>query len=224
MKKIIVAALTLCLAVSAFAGIGVDWNTQAFGIYLNGSSGLDPTVTSELALTGSDLLWQLIFSADTTADPIDLENASGGYVSGDDQVLADRTINKAPDGAGYDSIVDADDGTSWMVAGLNASGDTKLIDDSWSTAGNVYQRVFGGTPAEGVWYFESGLETLNTAFDPSLPAQGLYIDSLEGGAVLNKQIPVSPTPPEPPVIPEPATMSLLGLGAMAMVLRRKLRK
>lgn len=218
MKKMIVAALALCLAVSAFAGIGVEWSTEAFGIYLNGSSGLDPTAVSELALTQSDIFWQLIFTGDTVKDDIDINNAAGGYLKegGDDQVLAVRTIPQASEGATWDAVLTADDSTMWLVCGAPGGGDTVFQDPTWSTAGYVYERVFGGTPASGVWYYETGLsDALNTAWDPMTTPQSLYIDSQSGGAVLGEQI---------PQVPEPATMSLLGLGALAMVLRRKLRK
>ncbi|MDR0994077.1 MAG: PEP-CTERM sorting domain-containing protein [Verrucomicrobiota bacterium] len=96
------------------------------------------------------------------------------------------------------------------------------------------------------WYSNSGGEYYNNAVYRSSPAEQFIPVTLEmDGATLeffyattdsdgnqvqwdsnggdNYSVNLHVTPPPTPV-PEPATMSLLGLGALAMVLRRKLRK
>ena len=171
----------------------------------------------------SDLIWQLIYAgADGEANDIKLDNASNGYVSGDDVVWATRLISQNTDGKKYNEELTnaASDGTKWLVSGRNSDGDVSYVDLSWNTAGSVYMRVFGGTPAEGTYYLQTALAALDTSYSSIMtPANPFYLNEKGTGAILNLQIPGGTTE-----VPEPATLGLLGLGALAMVIRRKLRK
>jgi hypothetical protein len=130
-------------------------------------------------------------------------------VWGDDEVLAERIIAQgggtAADGSGW---------TEWMS--WDGTGNNGFEDLSWNTAGYVYQRVFQGIPGHNSWYYETPANEmllLNTGFaGGGAPLQDFPIDTPEAGFQPTQQI---------NVIPEPATMSLLGLGALVMAIRRR---
>ena len=221
MKKFLITALVLLAGISAAtAGIGIAWDSGGWLV----AYGEDPTWDSETeqflgkGVAGDQsAIWQLIYAgANGAIDAIDLDNAANGYVSEDDVVWADRTI---PAGGGK-----ASDGTEWN-AWLELQDGSVVYKSDITTPGSVYQRIFQGTPAEGSYYYETGLYEYDPTFaGGTAPIKDFFnFDESGNGLAVNQQIPVSPTPPTP-TIPEPATMSLLGLGAMAMVLRRKLRK
>ena len=146
--------------------------------------------------------------ANNIADPADWHQAgglNGDYVTGDDVVWGQRDI---PQGGGT-----AADGTEWTDWMGKVSGTPVYQDWLWTDAGYVYQRVFEGTPAPGSWYFESELVQLDTAKAEGGTPQDFLLDTDSYG--------FQPTQQFPAVIPEPATMSLLGLGALALAIRRR---
>ena len=215
MKKFLMAIFALAVATTvATAGVGIQWGTL-YGVYddtvvppLNGGSGA--------LLDSYSAIWQLIYAgANNVIDPIPdpalpSEIAPGGpngdYVQGDDIVWAQRTIAMGGGTA-------PEDGTTWDNWMALQSGSIVYEDLSWITAGFVYQRIFEGTPADGSWYFESGLQALNTGYTGGgQPPETFYIDTPSEG--------VQPTH-EINVVPEPATMGLLGLGALVMAIRRR---
>ena len=211
MKKFLMALAVLAVATSvATAGVGINWTTQ-WGLY-------DHTVTPPLTggtgamLDSYSAIWQLIYAgADNIANPLDSADLGTGApgiqddygVNGDDVVWAQRIIAQGGGAAG--------DGTIWNNWLNPVSGTTVYEDLSWSTAGFVYQRVFEGTPVNGVTYFyQSPLLALNTGFSGGgAPAQDFALDTDSAGFQPNQ------------IIPEPATMSLLGLGALVMAIRRR---
>ena len=148
-------------------------------------------------------------SADGVANPADYEQvggSNGDYVTGDDVVWAQRVI---PQGGGT-----ASDGTVWDNWMIYQDGPLPLYQDlSWNTAGSVYQRIFEGTPAEGTWWGDSALFTFNHNFAEGGMPDEIYVDSAMSGW--------QPTQQFPPPIPEPATLSLLGLGALALIRRKR---
>ena len=207
MKKFMITALALVAGVSvAMAGMGIGWsNGQGWLVEFGGDINEGPGVVDN-----NDVLWQLIYAGENNAaDDIDL--AGKNYLSGDDELLADRSI---PAGGGT-----AADGSSWDGWLMNQGGTVVYEDLSFSGKGSyVYQRIFQGTPAEGSYYYQTDLFAFNSGYAGGGQAVDEFYFAADGVAV-DQQI-----PGDTPQVPEPATMSLLGLGALAMVLRRKLRK
>ena len=214
MKKILMALFALAVATTvASAGIGILWGTTEWGEYHDGGG--------SAILAANDALWQLIFAgADNTIDPIHDDGvtppmasqaawAGNNYLrpGGDDQVLASRII---PMGGGT-----AADGTQWDEWLILQSGSTLYQDLTWSTAGFVYQRVFeSSTPLAGSTYFyQTGLLALDTSYPQAPPVpQAFSVGPAGSGFIPNAQ---------PYAVPEPATMGLLGLGALVMAIRRR---
>ena len=211
MKKVLLGSLILLVAASvATAGISIAWITL-WGAYNHTASDLSEYPSSNTLLGSYNAIWQLIYAgADNVANPADWEQVggvNGDYVTGDDVVWGQRNIAQ---GGG----VAPQDGTAWDEWMTDqGAGDPIFVDRAWSTAGFVYQRVFEGAPGPETWYFESGLLALDTTKGPGAPSQIFDLDSDSAGFQPNQQFPKA--------IPEPATMSLLGLGALAMAVRRR---
>ena len=207
MKKVLLGSMILLAAVSfASAGVAINW-TVGYGAYDHTETDL---VGGSAALLDSyAAIWQLIYAgANNVADPADWEQTSGAkgdYVTGDDVVWGQRDI---PQGGGT-----AADGTVWNNWMNITGGDPNYVNALWTTAGSVYMRLFEGTPGPGTWYFETELVALDTGKAVGDQSQTFYLDTGDSG--------FQPTEQFPGVIPEPATMSLLGLGALALAIRRR---
>ena len=203
MKKILMAIFALAIATTgAMAGIGVSWSTGG-GWGEDGSSGA--------ILDSSSVLWQLIYAGvDNLIDPADGNNGANGFVSDDDIVWDSRTMGQSVGGAD----VTASDGTVWNNWMQPVSGDTMYL-SGWNTANSyVYQRVFNSdTPINGTLYYDSSLTLVVLNFDAGAPTT-LTLSETTGGSAFVPDQPVSQ-------VPEPATMGLLGLGALVMAIRRR---
>jgi hypothetical protein len=207
MKKVLLGSLILLAAVSmATAGVAIQW-TVGWGAYDHDAT--DLTGDSNNLLGSYSAIWQLIYAgANNAIDDADWNQVgglNGDYVTGDDVVWGQRDI---PQGGGA-----AADGTEWTDWMGKVSGTPVYQDWLWTTAGYVYQRVFEGTPAPESWYFESELVQLDTAKAEGGTPQDFLLDTDSAG--------FQPTHQFEAMIPEPATMSLLGLGALALAIRRR---
>ena len=209
MKKLMVALAALALlATAGFAatGVAIQWDT-AWGIYDHAAVDLTSTTTGGI-LDSYAITWQLIYSLDNVADDPSLANSANGWVSNDDEVWATRTFAQ-DDGS-------ASDGTEWdLFVFYQNVGDRQYTDVAWAAGdvGYIFQRVFEGAPAAGSWYFDSTPVALDA--DP-ITVQENYMEgssSASAGVQPNQQINGA--------VPEPATMGLLGLGALVMAIRRR---
>ena len=209
MKKLMIAFAALAMVSAAYAGLGVAWSTGGGW----GESSQDSNVG---ILDQNDVLWQLIYAgANNVKDIPALTNPN--FLSGDDQLLAVRTL--AANGGESWSTAPEDD-TVWDVWLMPQAGLIVYQDLEWDSTVNtgsyVYQRVFEGTIVSGTFTLNGGekyWETELFRFNPNYAGGGYPADSFYTHIFQPNR-----------TIPEPATMSLLGLGALAMVLRRKLRK
>jgi hypothetical protein len=216
MKKILLFLAVLAIALVANAGVKIDWEIR-WGAYDHSAPNVTDDPSTHTLLDHYSVTWQLIYAGANGAIEVpDSLNAANGFVGtgpgADDVVWATRTIAMGGGTA-------PQDGTVWdhwlMWDGLN--GSTVYKDYTWTTAGSVYQRIYEGAPAQLSWYFDSSLLPFGTGFDASnehFTPDYLTSGTGTSGIKPNLQVPAVS-------VPEPATMGLLGLGALVMAIRRR---
>ncbi len=186
MKKVFLICATLMgIAAHAFAGVGIEWSVM-WGAYTHDAPNVWDWSPQYFLLNHVSVTWQLIYAgADNCINPPS-HTTSGyygyDYVSGDDQVWAQRTI---PMGGG----AAPEDGTSWDIDMYPQFGNTCYVDPSWAMAGFVYMRVYEGTPGVGCWYYETPSMALDTSYSGAgMPAQKFYVDSENSFFQPNQQL------------------------------------
>lgn len=210
MKKVIVGVALLLSLVAIAAANQVIWMT-GYGVFAHDSPELIVDNDNYKGVAqDTSVLWQLIWAGDDNiANPIDLSNDSSKapfigeiqqlYVSGDDVVIGSRTIAQGGSG-GWDDTLFSDDES---ICSQNLDYTYDVATPYW-----VFQRVY--EESNPGFNYQSDPVQLGT--DYASGYQSVYVD-IAGNFSEGVR-----------TVPEPATMSLLGLGALAMVLRRKLRK
>ena len=212
MKKFLMSlVIVAAMASVAVGGVGISWTT-AWGGYTHDAANITDDPSASAILDHYSVIWQLVYSgANGTIDPPSLASAASGYVTGDDAVWATRTVATAGGTA-------AEDGTTWnnFMYRVGSAGNTVFENAAWATAGSVYQRVFEGTPADGTYWYDSPLFTYDATWTDAQSPEIFNTEANPGAGGFQ-----APSANQFPQIPEPATMSLLGLGALVMAVRRR---
>ena len=218
MKKALVGLMVALMAVSSFGGLYVAWDAYGFQSGADSSLGIleDSTTTS--------MIWDLVY---TTSDSIGvtLNEKTGELDYGSDVVVSERLVTPNGDATGTgvvtDLIVSSDVSESPIQFGdygYATGGELMQYGNAnpGYTSGNLYAAVFQYTASGDVYAAFTELVEANWASD-GMGAMDKVNFSLKDDTSLSYFGHVTQ-------VPEPATMSLLGLGALAMMIRRKLRK
>lgn len=223
MKKVLIGLLVALMAASSFAGILVLWDTGGF---LSGAEG-NPYVFDDDDDSTTKLVWDLVYTTDSSITTPVLNETTGEITYGEnDKIVCQRIAT--PGATGKANAVITDIITSPEVSptpqemdagGYLGESATYQNTEFPYTSGGLYAAVFQYTSDNTVYYAVTDLfsgSSVNWANDGSATPTEVCFD-LTADTQLEKLGSFTP-------VPEPATMSLLGLGALAMVLRRKLRK
>ena len=93
MKKILMAMLALTvMASAALAGVGIDWLGYWGGYNDTVADPLTGVSSSDSIRAANSVIWQLVWAGNDGIQAPDQFNSGNGYVSGNDQVLATRTM------------------------------------------------------------------------------------------------------------------------------------
>lgn len=193
----VVVAVMAFGCMSSFASISVNWITF-------GTITLSDGVTSLPVGSIAELIWSADNSINTISDSDPLTPQGG-------EVLL---VNFATTDAG--SITYSGDP-------LFVEANYGFSDTNYFAGGYVYTRVFNflaanGTPTGGTWYGEGPMPItgpIPSQHVSTTPPEPMGSDITGGGSfALNQQI----------MIPEPATWAFMGLGALVVFMRRRMRK
>lgn len=221
MKKLsILVALLATVATTALAETlsgTIQWSCGP-GVYWSGTSYTDDTefahVDTDGILVNHDVLWQLIHTTDGVAHNPVFTNPD--YLDEMESLVTSDSYR-----LGNASYFDSQFGLDVSLWKENPSDLTTPLSLDESVASYyVYQRIYeldkGVTvPTASSPRWDSDVVDIRSQYD-GVVNQATTELAYKNGEYLMAPIHAS--------VPEPATMSLLGLGALAMVLRRKLRK
>lgn len=209
MKKVFAVLAMLTVAGIAQANYwNVNWKIYEAYAPTDTDGDYSPAVLDDYNVT-----WTLLYGSSVAVDP-----ATGKLVDGSYTFTAD--MDSVRDGGlhwDYGSTHATYDETLYTTTGTTYTGNTGETDVQ-----KVYQHIFieNKTNPKDAWYWLSD----GTDVQPSSVTTGQVWDLGKSVALGPASVADANTAWVPVGVPEPATMSLLGLGALAMVLRRKIRK
>lgn len=206
MKKVLAGIALLAVVATAQAGLLATWSTGG-----------------ELDMTKTD--------SDVLYDVTDITPSGGaGFTT-----TGTFGVNKMNEGGGFEftyALADGYTGIAGATVEFDANGSTtgpKQLD--WYVDQDFVTSIVRTTTGTTSYKAELGdIGALGTVKMLANTAAGCITtkDFGTGGSLnMRSDVTFNGTPIEggdPSAVPEPATMSLLGLGALAMVIRRKLRK
>lgn len=229
MKKTLLTIAVVAMATASFGWIDVTWDSYRLYDY-TGSPAIS-TMNPETA----KIVWQLYYTAKTAVEDPTLDTATGEVKADYDTLLATRvwdpnvatntmSLTQLQNGAYEDSTINFNP----VKSTIKGSGAEYKDDVFNGSAGSVYAAVFqyvdnAKTGATDVYFAKTALlnNPENWSADSGKPAP--FAASV-GGVWDDEGVVIGTHLGSIAGVPEPATMSLLGLGALAMVIRRKLRK
>lgn len=202
----------MVLAVTANAADRkIDWIAWAFD---HEATDLTDDSGATGILANYDVLWQLIHTEN--AEPALPDLTAENYLGAGESLIDSRHLTDSNPGSWDINLLPIED-YAFSPFSPDASADSYY----------VYQRIYelprGATaPSEGDYYYNSALFDLVTEpeWNSDLPFAVFAMGNDEQTMGVKPTLQV----PQTQSIPEPATMSLLGLGALVLGLRRKLRK
>lgn len=225
MKKIALILVAMLIASSAFARLSVMWGANT-GFTID-------------TFDNDQLIWSLVYSTSQFDNAFEYDSDAKVLKNGDIQLKYDTAANTLS-GTGVEVLstrtIDTSTGAVTMDDGsANGSVESDLysgdLDETFNgttyTSGYLYQTVFGLNGDTVSWYMsDMAFEAHNKPETEA--AEVMYIngsvDPDSGISAWTGTYDVGDTPGPQPTIPEPATMSLLGLGALALALRRRIQK
>ena len=227
MKKLIVMLTVMLIAGHAMAIAYVDWNTDTGYFKYNSTPAEVASMNGNIGV-GQSVLWALVYSAagsygtaSATTDGMGVSTVNLSDTIVDTRYFAAPGWSDLSDSKGYAGI-NYDPGL-WRIDGLPQSADA--FKDDLLTGGSVYMAVFANVNWDGSAITFTG-DSIYYTFDALAPLQNIdYITDPKAtpqamvgangaGVLVNSRLDAS-------VIPEPATMGLLGLGALVMAIRRR---
>ena len=228
MKKLMIGLLVATMAASSWAGLYVAWDGYGF------SSGKDSGLGIMQDKVTKNVIWELVWTTATGTPNVSWDKEANDRKLGDGDVeISVRTLTpKTPSGDVYGEAVVVDN----LSNSLSSPSPVEVGDYGWDTTGesfsyanpepeakykggNLYAAVFQYTTDNKVYFATTDIiEGVNWDCTPTDPTGVAKVHFDFGKPTALDFL------GEVSTIPEPATMSLLGLGALAMVLRRKLRK
>ena len=207
---LLVCCLAMLGAGTAEAYIYTTWSAPAgFDLESSPLTGLLAPQTS-----GISALAQLIWSADNVADTT-ADMSAANYMSGEGDIwLASYTVSE--DGVNNPATYD-----DWAIFSAGLYDGTATSPSS----GYIYGRIFqDGSPDEGDLFYIGSLDDV-VDYDPdAIPtanpqAYSINDDRINGDTFLDETGTASSRMGE--VVPEPASLGLLALGAVVMGIRRR---
>lgn len=198
MKKTIITAMVAMVAAVATADFYVNMAVP-FGIYDQGGGAL-------ISNPGGQALLELFYVGDNGV--VDYAGAGAGTLgdvdlggSGDDVLLGSFIFTAA--GGAFDGYI---------------SGAASTITAPYQGTGEIFGRVYQGLGAPGDWYYQGAVQvvpSLDPSGDPPPTPADYFVDGGAAGSLANAG----------QVIPEPATIGLMGIAGLGMYLaRRKARR
>ncbi|MBP5787087.1 MAG: PEP-CTERM sorting domain-containing protein [Kiritimatiellae bacterium] len=214
MKKIAILTALAMAATASFAAINVQWTNYGF------LSGAD--VSSYATQDADMLLWELVYTANSSITTPTLDTTSGAITYGaGDEVLSSRLWERGSDTIEITDVTGTTQPSPTITMDLDYAtpiGDAFYVNPNYSqSVGGIYAAVFQYMADGSVYYEVTELNTDINWANTMSASDKVNFDMENDTRIATYLGQVTP-------VPEPATMSLLGLGALAMVIRRKLSK